>query len=68
MAEGESQGACETTLTERFKFSGCKCKTYENNLGPCESWEAGADPLRCVYCDHMFHCHVAVKMVRGNLA
>jgi hypothetical protein len=54
-----SQGPCETTLTERFKFSGCQCGTYEGNLGPCKSWEEGSNS-RCVYCDHTLKCHNAL--------
>lgn len=55
-----SQGLCETTLTERFEFSECVCGTYPENLGPCRTFETGADPKRCVYCDHKLGCHTAI--------
>ena len=52
----QSQGLCETTLTERFANPECTCATYESNLGPCKIFEAGANG-RCVYCDHEKECH-----------
>lgn len=59
---GEAQGRCETTLTERFAYPECKCGTYPENLGPCKTWETGANPERCVYCDHKIECHKAVTV------
>ena len=59
--EDKSQGRCETTLTERFAYRGCQCGTYDGNLGPCKTWESGADPTRCVYCDHTYACHEAIR-------
>ena len=56
-----SQGRCETTLTERFRFDGCKCGTYEGNLGPCLTWCQGGASNRCVYCDHNIECHCAIS-------
>lgn len=56
----KSQGLCETTLTERFEYVDCKCGTYHNNLGPCKTFELGANPGHCVYCDHARECHEAV--------
>jgi hypothetical protein len=56
----ESQGICETTLTERFALPECGCGTYPENLGPCKTFEPGANPERCVYCDHKIECHRAV--------
>jgi len=57
MKTGDSQGLCETTMTERFEVA-CQCGTYEGNLGACKTFLAGADPARCVYCDHKAECHV----------
>lgn len=54
--QNQSQGLCETTLTERFKNNNCVCKTYDNNLGPCKSFQLGGNG-NCVYCDHEFNCH-----------
>lgn len=51
-----SQGPCETTLTERFENPNCRCDTYEGNLGPCRTFEVGANGL-CVFCDHEEGCH-----------
>jgi hypothetical protein len=56
MTDRTSQGPCETTLTERFANPNCRCLTYEGNLGPCKTFEAGAND-RCVYCDHDKGCH-----------
>jgi hypothetical protein len=56
---GAPQGRCDTTLTERFAYPGCKCGTYEGNLGPCKTFETGASD-RCVYCDHGRECHDAI--------
>jgi RNA ligase (TIGR02306 family) len=36
----------------------CRCGTYAGNLGPCQTFLLGADPGRCVYCDHTVECHV----------
>ena len=47
-------------MTERFEYPGCKCGTYQGNLGPCKTFEVGADAARCVYCDHTQACHIAV--------
>lgn len=58
-AETSSQGPCETTLTERFRFDECVCGTYEGNLGPCRTFLPGAN-TRCVYCDHRIGCHGAI--------
>ena len=52
-----SQGRCKTTLTERFEYPECRCGTYEGNLGPCKTFEEGAEIGRCVYCDHKIECH-----------
>lgn len=60
MKFGEPQGRCETTLTERFAYPDCTCGTYPDNLGPCKTFEAGGDPDRCVYCDHVVECHAAI--------
>jgi hypothetical protein len=54
-----SQGLCETTLTERFTQPTCLCPTYPGNLGPCKGFEAGANG-RCVWCDHNADCHRAL--------
>lgn len=51
----KSQGLCETTLTERFEVKDCKCPTYTENLGPCVTFEEGANG-RCAYCDHEKAC------------
>lgn len=59
MRDGQSQGLCDTTQTERFAFRGCKCGTYAGNLGPCKSYEAGGSG-NCVYCEHSLVCHEAV--------
>lgn len=56
----EYQGRCGITQTERFRFDECKCGTYVGNLGPCKTYLPGADPERCVYCDHKLVCHEAV--------
>lgn len=56
----KSQGLCETTMTERFAFAGCRCKTYEGNLGPCKTFLEGAYH-RCVYCDHGLECHKVIE-------
>lgn len=53
----EPQGLCDTTLTERFKNSNCRCATYPGNKGPCQRFEAGANG-NCAYCDHERACHV----------
>ncbi len=55
---GKSQGRCEMTLTERFYNPSCQCRTYPNNLGPCETFEEGSNG-NCVYCDHNLECHAA---------
>lgn len=54
--KGKSQGQCETTLTERFFNPDCRCNTYERNLGPCKTFDPGANGM-CVYCDHSKTCH-----------
>lgn len=58
--QSRSQGLCDTTLTERFMLDECVCGTYPDNLGPCRTFAIGADPERCVYCDHKISCHMAV--------
>jgi hypothetical protein len=55
--QGASQGVCEITMTPRFYNALCKCPTYQNNLGPCKTFEAGANG-RCVWCDHEESCHM----------
>jgi hypothetical protein len=48
---------CETTMTPRLPRELCgNCGTYPDNLGPCASFEEGANG-RCVYCDHALACH-----------
>jgi hypothetical protein len=59
----ESQGRCETTLTERFRFPECACGTYPDNLGPCLTWEEGGNG-RCAYCDHGPVCHADLAAQR----
>lgn len=54
----KSQGLCDTTQTERFSISDCRCKTYKGNLGPCRTFEKGGNG-RCAYCDHEIGCHPA---------
>jgi hypothetical protein len=54
--QGQSQGLCETTSTQRFVNVECKCPTYPENLGPCTEFFAGSNG-RCVYCDHTLACH-----------
>ena len=58
--QGQSQGFCETTNTERFFNVWCagslRCPTYPENLGPCKTFEEGSNG-RCVYCDHLLKCH-----------
>lgn len=61
---GTPQGRCETTLTERFAYPDCKCGTYPGNLGPCKTFEQGAEPGFCVYCMHKIECHDAIKTLR----
>jgi hypothetical protein len=61
-----SQGPCETTLTRRFQNAMCRCVTYADNLGPCKTFEEGAEAGHCVYCDHGQECHeslVAAHMI-----
>jgi hypothetical protein len=55
----QSQGLCETTMTERFSNPDCTCPTYPGNLGPCASFEEGSNG-RCVYCDHERVCHAKI--------
>jgi hypothetical protein len=55
---GDAQGLCDTTLTQRFANPNCQCETYEGNLGPCKTFEAGQNG-HCVYCDHEASCHLA---------
>ncbi len=62
---GESQGLCDTTMTERHFNPWCVCPTYEGNLGPCLTWEEGSNG-RCVYCDHTIVCHAAVLDLLGK--
>lgn len=62
---GEPQGKCDTTLTDRYAID-CKCGTYPDNLGPCLAFLPGADPSRCVYCDHKVECHDALKRVERS--
>lgn len=59
-AHSTSQGRCETTLTERFRFDECVCGTYPGNLGPCRTFlpnEYGS----CSYCAHRLGCHTAIE-------
>lgn len=63
MRDGQSQGRCETTHTERFAYSKCTCETYAGNLGPCQTWEEGASG-RCVYCEHDKTCHAGLVAAR----
>ena len=51
----EAVGVCETTSTPR-KACALDCGTYVGNLGPCGTWEKGANG-RCAYCDHGEDCH-----------
>ena len=62
MAKNESQGLCDTTMTERFEHElrDC-CGTYTGNLGPCQLFERGANG-RCCYCDHSRDCHSGVRL------
>lgn len=53
---------CDTTLTERHPVENCQCQTYEGNLGPCKTYEAGVNG-RCVYCDHEERCHRQLRVV-----
>lgn len=49
---------CEATLTVRYpRPRGCRCKTYDGNLGPCAEHALGQSG-RCVYCDHELSCEV----------
>jgi len=66
MMLGDQQGRCETTLTERFEIGRCSCGTYPGNLGPCETFEPGANS-RCAYCDHGGPCHQVVLEAKGKL-
>lgn len=50
---------CETTQTLRYPVK-CACGSVESGIGPCASWLTGANPERCVYCDHVEECHHAV--------
>lgn len=53
----ESREVCDTTSTKRLSKNACKgCKTYADNLGPCETFCQGANE-RCAYCDHDLKCH-----------
>ena len=64
----KSQGPCDTTLTERFEHKACRCGTYPGNLGPCATYVEGAQPGRCVYCDHANQCHQGAAVdLRPNL-
>lgn len=56
MQQGQSQGLCSTTDTERFVNVECRCSTYPENLGPCAEFESGSNG-RCVFCDHTRKCH-----------
>lgn len=47
---------CETTLTMRYPVA-CQCGSIGSGIGPCVHWEPGANPERCVYCDHIQACH-----------
>ena len=68
---------CDTTLTPRLPVTFCinsrlesGCDTYPDNLGPCETFEAGKNG-RCVYCDHSILCHPIAsrgKMIRSWFA
>lgn len=64
---GEPQGRCDFTQTERFANPACECPTYEGNLGPCRTFEAGLNG-RCVYCDHAETCHAAVALAADAVA
>jgi hypothetical protein len=61
----QSQGLCDTTMTERFYNPTCVCPTYQNNLGPCAKFEAGMNG-RCVYCDHEEGCHPDPTSLKDN--
>lgn len=61
----KSQGPCETTGTERFENTNCKCPTYMGNLGPCRTFEEGSNG-RCVYCDHEIECHRELETDRRD--
>jgi hypothetical protein len=50
---------CDVTQTLRYAIGKCSCPTYDGNLGPCATWEEGAN-RRCVYCDHDKDCHLGV--------
>jgi hypothetical protein len=49
---------CDTTGTPRLAKH-CNCPTYEDNWGPCFTFEEGSNG-RCVYCDHTKECHADV--------
>lgn len=51
---------CDTMMTMRHPVNNCSCDTYEGNLGPCLTWEPGANG-NCAYCDHNWSCHKLVK-------
>ena len=55
----EALPRCEVTDTPR-KPCALNCGTYPGNLGPCETWEEGANG-RCVYCDHGKQCHALAE-------
>lgn len=59
LAQGSALPLCETTQTPRLPCA-LRCGTYAGNLGPCETWEEGANE-RCVYCDHGKQCHEAAQ-------
>ena len=62
----KSQGLCSTTQTERFEVKDCKCPTYPGNLGPCITFEKGANG-RCVYCDHEKECCEKAYLKHGKI-
>ncbi len=60
--DGDAQGKCETTLTERFFLRDCGCGTYPGNLGPCTTWLDNGK-VRCTYCDHGPNCHARLSRI-----
>lgn len=47
---------CDTTMTPRNPRTSCDCATYEENMGPCDTFDVGENG-NCVYCDHAQRCH-----------
>jgi hypothetical protein len=63
----KSQERCEITLTERYENASCRCTTYDGNLGPCLTYEEGANHGHCVYCDHERACHLELQLAAAAL-